>query len=97
MNGTRLGDFSLLYGLGGDRSTAPSRLSFRDPRCSTGGSGSRVYPIAECIAVFDNDGTLWPKNPLAFQLAFIIDGLKRRALNDPTLTDDPTSKPASPR
>jgi hypothetical protein len=40
--------------------------------------------------VFDNDGTLWPKNPLAFQLASIIDGLKRRALNDPTLTEDPT-------
>ena len=40
--------------------------------------------------MFDNDGTLWPKNPLAFQLAFIIDGLNRRALNDPTLTEDPT-------
>ena len=40
--------------------------------------------------MFDNDGRLGPKNPLTFQLAFIIDGLKRRALNDPTLTEDPT-------
>jgi hypothetical protein len=40
--------------------------------------------------VLDDDGTLWPKNPLAFQLAFIIDGLKRRALNGPTLTEAPT-------
>ncbi|MGI9472717.1 MAG: META domain-containing protein [Rubripirellula sp.] len=29
------------------------------------------------IAVFDNDGTLWPENPLPFQLLFAIDELKR--------------------
>jgi hypothetical protein len=73
MNGTRYGDFSLPYGLGGDRSRVPSRLSFRRD-CNTGGSRSRVYPIGECVAAFDNDGTLRPKNPLAFQLAFLIGG-----------------------
>ena len=27
-------------------------------------------PVSERIAVFDNDGTLWPENPVPFQLAF---------------------------
>jgi hypothetical protein len=40
--------------------------------------------------VFDNDGTFLPENPLPFQLAFIMDELKRRALNDPKLAEDPT-------
>ena len=31
------------------------------------------------IAVFDNDGTLWPENPMPFQLAYALDELKRRA------------------
>ena len=33
-------------------------------------------PAPERIAVFDNDGTLWPENPLPFQLAFAIDRLR---------------------
>ena len=33
-------------------------------------------PPAERIAVFDNDGTLWPENPMPFQLAFSIDEIK---------------------
>jgi len=28
-------------------------------------------PVAERISVFDNDGTLWPENPLPFQAAFM--------------------------
>jgi len=34
---------------------------------------------ADRIAVFDNDGTLWPENPLPFQLCFALDELKRLA------------------
>lgn len=30
-------------------------------------------PRAERIAVHDNDGTLWPENPMPFQAAFAID------------------------
>ena len=45
-------------------------------------------PPAERIAVFDNDGTLWPENPLPFQLAFVIDELKRRAPKEPKLAAD---------
>jgi len=46
-------------------------------------------PLAERIAVFDNDGSLWPENPLPFQLAFIIDELKRRIRTEPKLGADP--------
>ncbi len=33
-------------------------------------------PVAERIAVFDNDGTLWSEQPLYFQLFFAIDRVK---------------------
>ena len=46
-------------------------------------------PPAERIAVFDNDGTLWPENPMPFQLAFALDELKRRLPAEPTWKDDP--------
>lgn len=41
------------------------------------------------IAVFDNDGTLWPENPLPFQAAFAFDEVKRRAVEEPELNADP--------
>lgn len=46
-------------------------------------------PVPERIAVFDNDGTLWPENPIPFQLAFVLDELKRRSPNEPKLAEDP--------
>lgn len=46
-------------------------------------------PLAERIAVFDNDGCLWPENPMPFQAAFAIDELNRRILAEPTLASDP--------
>ena len=36
---------------------------------------SDFLPLAERIAVFDNDGCLWPENPMPFQAAFAIDEL----------------------
>ena len=50
--------------------------------------------ISERIAVFDNDGTLWPENPMPFQLAFVIDELKRRIPDEPELADAPMVKAA---
>ncbi|MBU6182806.1 MAG: haloacid dehalogenase-like hydrolase [Verrucomicrobia bacterium] len=47
-------------------------------------------PEPERIAVFDNDGTLWPENPMPFQLAFTIDELKRRLPDETNWNDDPT-------
>ena len=52
-------------------------------------SGPDYVPRAERIAVFDNDGTLWPEYPLVGQLAFILDELKRRIPTEPTLAADP--------
>jgi phosphoserine phosphatase len=51
--------------------------------------GPRYVPPAERIAVFDNDGTLWPENPMPFQLAYAFDEIKRRAPNEPELAADP--------
>ncbi|MFM9059378.1 MAG: haloacid dehalogenase-like hydrolase, partial [Planctomycetaceae bacterium] len=51
-------------------------------RVSDEGSPDLV-PVAERIAVFDNDGTLWPENPMPFQLAFALDELKRRLPDEP--------------
>jgi len=41
------------------------------------------------IAVFDNDGCLWCENPVPFQVAFVLDELKRRAPLEPALSADP--------
>jgi hypothetical protein len=51
-------------------------------------------PPPERIAVFDNDGTLWPENPLPFQLAFALDELKRRLPDEPAWKDDPAVQAA---
>ncbi len=45
-------------------------------------------PLAERIAVYDNDGTLWPENPMPFQAAFALDELNRRVLREPELAAD---------
>jgi len=51
-------------------------------------------PVPERIAVFDNDGTLWPEDPVPFQVAFVFDELKRRAPQEPNLAADPMVKAA---
>jgi len=40
-------------------------------------------PVAERIAVFDNDGTLWSEQPLYFQLAFALERVKALAPQHP--------------
>ncbi len=40
-------------------------------------------PIAERIATFDNDGTLWAEQPMYFQLIFALDRVKALASNHP--------------
>ena len=49
----------------------------------------KFVPTAERIAVFDNDGTLWPENPMPFQLAYAVDTLKQMAAQKPELNEDP--------
>jgi phosphoglycolate phosphatase-like HAD superfamily hydrolase len=46
-------------------------------------------PEPERVAVFDNDGTLWPEQPLPFQAAFAFDELKGALQRQPALAEDP--------
>jgi phosphoserine phosphatase len=50
------------------------------------GSADRV-PVAERIAVFDNDGTLWSEQPLYFQTFFILDRITALAPQHPEWKD----------
>jgi phosphoglycolate phosphatase-like HAD superfamily hydrolase len=43
----------------------------------------------ERVAVFDNDGTLWPEQPLPFQAAFAFAELIGAVQREPALADDP--------
>jgi len=54
----------------------------------TRNGSSDFVPPEERIAVFDNDGTLWPEFPMPFQMAFVRDELKRRAPHEPRLGAD---------
>ncbi len=40
-------------------------------------------PVAERVAVFDNDGTLWSEQPMYVQLAFALDRVKTLAAQHP--------------
>jgi hypothetical protein len=51
-----------------------------------------VVPVEERIAVFDNDGTLWPENPMPFQMAYAVDETRKLAAQDPKVADNPMVK-----
>lgn len=44
-------------------------------------------PVAERVAVFDNDGTLWSEQPIYFQAFFIFDRIRALAPNHPEWKD----------
>ena len=46
-------------------------------------ASDNFIPVAERIAVFDNDGTLWSEQPLYFQLFFAFDRMKYLACRAP--------------
>jgi len=74
--------------------TAPKQAIFDYvARVTTEGSKDFVPPD-ERIAVFDNDGTLWPENPLPFQLLFVLDRLHQMVGQDPQLAQDEFVKAA---
>lgn len=56
-------------------------------RVSSPGSKDYVDPASR-IAVFDNDGTLWPENPMPFQLAYMIDQVRTKAAADTNFAQD---------
>ncbi len=45
-------------------------------------------PVAERIAVFDNDGTLWAEQPIYFQFLFALDRVKALAPQHPEWKDN---------
>lgn len=49
---------------------------------TTEGSANFI-PVADRIATFDNDGTLWSEQPMYFQLFFIMDRIKAMAKDHP--------------
>jgi phosphoserine phosphatase len=55
------------------------------------GSPDFVAP-ADRIAVFDNDGTLWPENPVPFEVAFSLDTAKFMMEKKPELKEKPAYK-----
>lgn len=57
-------------------------------KVTTPGSPDFV-PVEERVAVFDNDGTLWPENPVPFQLAYVVHTLRQMVRENPKLTGDP--------
>jgi phosphoserine phosphatase len=52
-------------------------------------------PIANRIAVFDNDGTLWSEQPLYFQLLYALDRLREKAKADPSILTSEVLKAAA--
>ena len=57
-------------------------------------NGDDFVPEQDRLAVFDNDGTLWPECPMPFQIAFVLDEVKRLAAEQPELAQDPMVKAA---
>ncbi|MFE8595925.1 HAD family hydrolase [Archangium violaceum] len=61
-------------------------------RVTTPGSPDFI-PAEERIATFDNDGTLWPEQPI-IQGAFVLWQLQKRVAKDPSLEKKPAVKAA---
>ena len=53
----------------------------------TDSTSSKFVPVAERIATFDNDGTLWSEQPMYFQLFFAIDRVKALVPQHPEWRD----------
>jgi len=64
-----------------DGATKSAILEFVEKVTTTGSPD--FVPPAERIAVFDNDGTLWPSHPMYTQLAFALDRIKALAPDHP--------------
>lgn len=58
----------------------------------TDSSSPDFIPVADRIAVFDNDGTLWPEQPFPNQAAFAFDMLKAGAPAHPEWKKNPVLK-----
>jgi phosphoglycolate phosphatase-like HAD superfamily hydrolase len=69
------------------RDTATTRAITDFVSAAADERGAGYIPAAERIAVFDNDGTLWPEKPMPVQLDFIVRGFAAAAERDPALRE----------
>jgi len=69
--------------------TGPKRAIVAFVEKVTEKDSPEFVPPKERIAVFDNDGTLWPENPVPFQLDYALDTLKKDIAEKPELKQDP--------
>ena len=60
----------------------------------TNEASSSFVPVAERVAVFDCDGTLWCKKPVQIQIAYILRGLAAAAHKDSSLRTEQPFKAA---
>lgn len=58
----------------------------------TDSSSKNFIPVKDRISVFDNDGTLWPEQPIPTQAIFAVDNLKALAATHPEFLKDPVLK-----
>jgi phosphoglycolate phosphatase-like HAD superfamily hydrolase len=58
----------------------------------TDSTGKYYIPEADRIAVFDNDGTLWPEQPVPNQLVYAIDYVRSQADQHPEWSKDAALK-----
>ena len=49
--------------------------------------GTNAVPLEDRIAVFDNDGTLWPEKPMPVQVHFIVEQWRAQAASDSSLAE----------
>jgi hypothetical protein len=63
--------------------TAPQQAIIQFVEKVTEEGSPDFVPVAERIAVFDNDGTLWAEQPMYFQLAFAMDRVRALAPQHP--------------
>src|ERR1700727_1000611 len=63
----------------------------------TSDDSADYLPIAERVAVFDNDGTLWCEKPMPIELGFILGRLAEMADKDASLRDRQPWKAARER
>jgi hypothetical protein len=61
-------------------------------RSTTDSTSPAFIPVTDRIAVFDNDGTLWPEQPVPTQLVFALDQLREKAKKDPRVLKSPVIK-----
>lgn len=66
--------------------TKQAIIDFVTKSCTEG--QAEFIPVADRIAVFDNDGTLWPEQPVPNQLIFAVDNLKKLSETHPEFKND---------